>query len=293
MIWSQKRLSFLTRLLIFVNLASVGMLFAEEPPPTKAWPFFVFDNGVGRGRSTPPEQAAMVKKAGYDGISYNYTDNRELQERMTAFCEAGLPIYAICVPTYLDKPALYDPNLKESVRLLRGSNTILWLLIREGKYGEEDEKVVKLVKEIADMADEAGLRVALYPHAPDYIKTTADALRIVKLADRKNVGVTMNLCHELLAGKGNQIPETIRAAAPHLFLVSINGADKSGIRKRAILPLGEGDFDVLEVLRTLKEIDFSGPIGLQSYKIPGDEEDHLKRSMITWKKYLTALQEKK
>jgi sugar phosphate isomerase/epimerase len=291
MLPSQKKLSFLIELLIFTSMISIGVLRAEESSPPKTWPFFIFDNGVGRGKLTPPQQAAMVKKAGYDGISYNYTNNGDLQERMKAFKEANLPIYAIYVSTNLDKQDSYDPALKESIRMLRGSNTILWVMIRDGKRGEEDEKVVKLVREIADMADGAGLRVAIYPHVGNYTETTADALRIVKLVDRKNVGVTMNLCHELLAGKGDQIPNIIREAAQHLFLISINGADKSGIRKRAILPLGEGDYDVLEVLKTLKEVKYSGPIGLQSYKIPGNEEDHLKRSMATWKKYLAVLQE--
>ncbi|MCC6127375.1 MAG: sugar phosphate isomerase/epimerase [Pirellulales bacterium] len=278
---------------IFAALSSIGMLRAEESPPHKSWPFFVFDNGVGRGKLTPAEQAALVKKTGYDGISYNYTNDSDLTERMKAFKEAGLPIYAIYVSLYLDKPQQYDPNLKESIRLLRGSDTLLWLMVREGKRGEEDEKAVKLLREIADMAEEAGLRVAIYPHLGNYTETTADALRIVKLADRKNLGVTMNLCHELLTGNGAKIPEIIRTAAPHLFLVSINGADKSGIRKRAILPLGEGDYDVLAVLKTLKEVKYAGPIGLQSYKIPGDEVEHLKQSMTTWKKYLAALEEKK
>jgi sugar phosphate isomerase/epimerase len=286
---SQKRLAFLV-LLICANLASMAVLRAEDTKPQGPWPFFVFDNGVGRGKLTPAQQAALVKENGYDGISYNYTDNRELKERMKAFREAGLPIYAIYISSDLDKPEPYDPNLKESIRLLRGSDTILWLMVRGGQKGINDERAVKLIREIADLANEAGLRLAIYSHNGFYIETTADALRIVKRVDRKNVGVTMNLCHELLAKKGGQIPETIREAAPHLFLVSINGADKSGDRKRAILPLGEGDYDVLSALRTLREVKYSGPIGLQSYKIPGDEIEHLKQSMATWKKYLAALQ---
>jgi len=51
-------------------LALAGALSAALPAPE----FFVFDNGVGRGKWTPEEQAKTLKELGYDGISYNYTN---------------------------------------------------------------------------------------------------------------------------------------------------------------------------------------------------------------------------
>ena len=42
---------------------------AAEPSPP--WPFFAFDNGVGRNIWTPDVQAKTIKELGYDGIHYN------------------------------------------------------------------------------------------------------------------------------------------------------------------------------------------------------------------------------
>jgi hypothetical protein len=42
--------------------------------------------------------------------------------------------------------------------------------------------------------------------------------------------------------------------------------------------------DVGKFLRTLTELGYKGPIGLQCYGIGGDTREHLARSMEVWKK---------
>ena len=53
---------------------------------------------------------------------------------------------------------------------------------------------------------------------------------------------------------------------------------------RLIQTLDRGSFDVGRVLRTLKQLDYTGPIGLQCYAIPGDSRENLTRSMSAWRK---------
>ena len=80
---------------------------------------------------------------------------------------------------------------------------------------------------------------------------------------------------------------------PHLFVVSINGADRGDTNEmgwdRLIQTLDRGDFDVYKFLKTLKELGYTGPIGLQCYGIKGDERENLKRSMIAWRKLSARL----
>lgn len=63
---------------------------------------------------------------------------------------------------------------------------------------------------------------------------------------------------------------------PYLFLVSINGADEGNTHKigwdRLIQPLGEGNYDVLNVLRILKDLGYKNPITCEAGKnaIPGN-----------------------
>ena len=67
-------------------------------------------------------------------------------------------------------------------------------------------------------------------------------------------------------------------------MVTINGA-KVGSKTipELIQPLDRGDFDNRELLATLRDIGYRGPIGLQCFGIPGDAREHLQRSMNVWK----------
>jgi sugar phosphate isomerase/epimerase len=76
----------------------------------------------------------------------------------------------------------------------------------------------------------------------------------------------------------------LELALPHLFMVTINGADPQGKDwDRLIQPLDRGTFDMYGFLKTLKELGYTGPIGLQGYGVKGDPYENLKRSMEAWR----------
>jgi hypothetical protein len=79
----------------------------------------------------------------------------------------------------------------------------------------------------------------------------------------------------------------IEEAAPHLFCVSINGADSGG--GNAIQTLDKGSYDVRIVLQKLHAVGYKGPIGLQCYNIKGDPKTLLTGSMSAWKKLNASL----
>jgi sugar phosphate isomerase/epimerase len=250
------------------------------PRSVPVHPFFAFDNGVGRGQWSPAQQARALKELGYDGISYNETI--DLTNRLAASQAEGLKIFALYIHGFLDKPVRYEPGLTNAIRLLRGSDTMIWLTVREVR-GPHDPEAVKLVQEVADLAAEGGLRVALYPHKGFYVATTDDALRIRKGVARTNVGVTFNLSHEVMAGNAGRFEPILRACAPHLFLVSINGASPGTTIDETIKVLGEGTFDVRGFVDRLDQVGYRGPIGLQCFNLKGDPRENLKRSIATWR----------
>jgi sugar phosphate isomerase/epimerase len=251
-------------------------------------PFFAFDNGVGRGVWPPQRQAETVKSLGYDGIHYNYTNPKDFAAKSAACKAAGVPILAVYIYTFVGKPgAAYDPGIKEVIRSLKGSQTIVWMTLREGKRGQQDAEAAAVVREIAGLAAESGLKVSLYPHAGFYVATAEDAVRIAREVKLPNVGVTVNLCHELLAGNGPRLDEVIRTASPWLNLVSINGASPvpdKGPKAWDTLPLGSGTFDTEAFLRTLWNSGYRGPVGHQFYNVKGDDVDKLTRAIQAWKK---------
>ena len=220
---------------------AANVLVAAEPSTIN--PFFAFDNGTGRGKLAPKDQADMVHELGYAGIGY--TGAKGIPEMLQALDRHDLKMFSIYVNAKIGPNGpTYDPSLKEGIQALKGRDTIIWLTIT-GRAPDGDQQSAKVVNEIADLAAESGLKVALYPHTGFHVARTEDALRIVKLVNRPDVGVSVNLCHWLkLDDEKNMVP-LLRAAMPHLFLVSINGSDRGDTNKmgwdRLIQTLDQGD----------------------------------------------------
>jgi len=268
----------MTKLLILNMLVLAGVMSAAEPL------FFAFDNGVGRGNLTPAQQAEMLKELSYAGIGY--TGTTALGERQRAFDQAGLVITSLYVACKLGSPPTSDAGLLDALPLLKDRPTVVWLTVQgEG----DDAAAAAAVRLVAEPAAKLGVQVALYPHFGYRVATAEQALRIVETLALPNVGLTFNLCHELRAGNAARFPVILRAVAPHLRLVSINGAEHDGDWDRLIKPLGDGAFDVLGLLRDLQTIGYGGPIGLQCYNVPGEQRENLRRSLATWRAYQTAL----
>jgi sugar phosphate isomerase/epimerase len=252
-------------------------------------PFFAFDNGVGRQEWTPDQQAATLAELGFAGIGYTGFD--AMEARRAAFDAHQVRIFNLYVGCHLDQNPVYDPAYKEAIAALKGTDIDLWFTIQGGKRGENDDRALAVLREVADLAQSAGVRVALYPHYGFYVADLDDALRIAEKADRPNVGVTFNLCHELRAGHESRFDELLEKAAPRLFYVSINGADHEGDWDRLIQPLGRGAFDVFPVLQKLKAIGYAGPVGLQCYNVPGDVRANLSESLTAWEAYQVRLRD--
>jgi sugar phosphate isomerase/epimerase len=250
-------------------------------------PFFVLSNGVQCPKyPTPEAQARVLAELGYAGIAPSGV--KGVPEMLEALDKQGLELFALYVGANLDpnKPK-YDPGLPEVIRQLKGRKTVVWLYVRSGKLKPSsprgDPQAVAVVREIAEMAEGSGLRVALYPHTGFFIERVEDAVRVAKQVDRPNVGVTFNLCHWLKVDEPASMEQLMKLALPHLFLVTINGADSEGENwDRLIQPLDRGSFDVYGFLKALDALGYTGPVGLQCYAVPGDKYENLERSMGAW-----------
>jgi len=287
------------RALILALAATALPAVAGQQRAGSGNPFFALCHDTHDAKKrTAEQQAAMLKELGYDGCAHLWLQG--VPERLKTLDAHGLKLFQIYVRVNIapgKRP--YDPRLKEAVALLKGRDTILGLLVTGGKPSDPalDPRAVEVLREIADLAAEQGVRVALYPHANNWIERVEDALRVVRKADRKNLGVMLNLCHWLkVGGEEKGLEPLLKDAAPHLFVVTINGAD-AGLGRRGgwdklIQPLGSGTFDVYALLKTLRNLGYTGPIGLQCYGLRGDARDHLARSIAAWRKLSTPVAER-
>jgi len=228
----------------------------------------------------------MVKELGYAGIGC--TAGKGLAEMAEELDKNGLRLFTVYLGVNIDPDQQkYGPELREAITVLKGRNAMLWLFVTSNKHKpsspEGDARAVEVIREIADMAAENGVRVALYPHSGFWVERVEDAVRVTKKVNRKNVGVTFNLCHWLKVDEEKNMRALIKSAMPYLFVVTINGAD-SGAKdwKGLIQTLDRGSFDMNRFLRTLEDCGYTGPIGLQGYGIGGDAYENLKRSMNAW-----------
>jgi len=267
-------------------------LAAREAVPAKR-PFFPFcidwHDAKKRGFA---EQAVMLKELGYDGVGHIWLD--KVEERLATLDAAGLRLYQITMQVSLapDKPPYDKERFRQVLEAVKGRGVQFLLIMSGAKASDvtQDGRALTLVREMAEWAKPGGSELLLYPHTGDWIERVEDAVRVAKQVDRPNVGVMFNLCHWLRVSPDRDYRTRLAAAMPHLRAVSINGADERDDRagkpnwERYIQPLDSGTFDQAAFLKALRELGFSGPVGLQCFGIGGDVREHLARSLAAWKR---------
>ncbi len=265
-----------------MKLAFLRNLLAAALPAADA-PLYVFDNGTGRGELNVEQQTELARRTGYAGIFYS--GFKDLAQLVDAHKQRGMHMVGIYTGMNLNDPKpSYDPELPAAIRLLKGTGALITFTVN-GKAANADDITVPVVREVADMAAAAGLKVALYPHYGFHVARIEDALRIIEKANRPNLGLVFNLCHWLRSGDEANMAVRLKQALPHTLMVSINGADHEGDWNVLIQTLDRGSFDVRGFVHTVRSMGFRGPIGLQCYNVKGDREENLRRSMRAWRSF--------
>ena len=255
-------------------------------------PFFAMDTGTNRKKLSAAEQAQMLKELGYAGIGY--TGVNGIDEMLEELEKRDLKMFNTYLGVSIDPDGRkYDARLGEAIKRLKGKDVLLWLTVKSRQFkpssAEGDRYAVEVIREIADMAQQSGLKVALYPHVTSWVERVGDAVRVARKVNRENVGATFNLCHWLKVEGGKNMRPLMERAMPYLFVVTINGADSGDTSEmgwnRLIQPLDSGSFDTYKFVKTLKQLGYTGPVGLQHYGIKGDARENLKRSMNAWRQF--------
>jgi len=263
-------------------LVATAVCGAAEPA------FFAMDTGTrDAAHQTAESQVALVKELGFDGIGPIFTTPEALREMLAAVDRQQSKLFALYLQLDLDAATPVSPAIRDSISQLKGRDAILWLWVTTAAHQPSDPagdaRAVPVMREVADLAQQAGLRVALYPHSGVWVERVDDAVRLARQVERKNFGVTFNLCHWLMVD-GKDLDARLEEALPHLLVVTINGADTGGKDwGKLIQPLDSGTYDTAALLDKLKKTDYRGPVGLQHYGIQGDARANLQRSMNGWR----------
>jgi len=245
------------------------------------WPFYAFDNGL-RTVPTVEGKVKLLKDLGYVGIEY-HLNHKRLPEMLAALDKHGLTLNAVYSVPFLEDPP--DPGLPESVKRMKGRATRIELAIRSRRFKKPsdpagDPKGADLLKHVSDLCADTGPVVSVYPHTGFWTEKVEDGVRLARRIGRKNVGTNFNLVHWHWVKQARPLEEVLKEAAPHLASVTINNGRRD---KRTITPLDEGDYDLVGFMRLLKQVGYTGQVGLQCWSIKEKSEAHLARSIKRWR----------
>ena len=238
----------------------------------------------------PKLHVKLLKERGYGGIMLSLKDDPGRWKNLPAYLEAmkehGTRLTAIHARFYIED-GTYPQVIKDNLPLLKGTKVIL--IPSVGSRTKMDRKdpeavamAVKILREMSDDAKKYDLGgIAPYMHIGNWIETIEDNIRIAKAVNRRNVGVMFHLHHWQAVG-GREIAK-LRAdllnAKPYLLAVVIQGTDENKATHKI---LGEGTYDMVPLVKTLREIDYRGPLGTMGYTQSGDIPAKLTRAYTAW-----------
>ena len=265
--------------------------------------FFALHNII-RGDSTYntfDKQVELVKNAGFDGIEINQIESFDgMKSALDQFQFKGSYFY---VKLQLGDPI--DHRLENAIHKLKGTHTIIapYMLSDTKRFKpnspEGDSEAIRLLQLISTWSKKSGLQVAIYPHFGFYVERTDHALQLAQKVNRKNVGLSFNLCHWLATTsltERTHLKSHLKDLKPYLKMITISGANdiisqKKSIFDDYILPLGTGSFDTYDLLKYIvKTIKYKKPIGVQCYNIKGNKPQLIQNTMYVWNQYKTRLE---
>ncbi len=188
-------------------------------------------------------------------------------------------------------PAVVNPMLAK----LRALDASFWVVASITKSADTDPttktkgaKTEAFYHAIADLCQQAGVPLVLYPHAGCYLETAEEALvmrnRLAALG-HPEVKISIHLCHEVVLRNAPRLAEIVAAVKDHLALATINGTNATGSDWFAcIQTLDSGNYDPRLYLQALAAAGYSGPVEYQTYDLPDPRyDDHLARALVRWR----------
>jgi len=248
------------------------------------------------------EQVKLLRETGFDGASYSiWLDEKERRDNLRAFDEGGLKVFmfesgglnispqavSFLTPGCGSCP---DRRLLSAIRDLKGRDVIISSNFFGRKPAEPEgiEQAVRALRELGDVAAEAGARISIYNHDGHWPQSVPFNIEVVKKVNHPRVGFNFNVCHWVKDEGARDYAPLLRENAAKLFCVNICGSEIGAPWDKVnglVQPLDGGNFDNRALVALLAEIGYTGPVGLMCIGIRGDPREHLTRSMNVWKSW--------
>lgn len=281
--YSSKKVDLIAASMFIVVFLGTMMIsnfgFSQEISDTKdlfkqenliAWCIVPYDSA----NRTPAERIEMLKELNFSQYAYDWRHEHlpELREEISLAKGSNINITALWM--WIDKEwdtteKLSDDN-EALIKIIEASGikTQLWLGFNNNffDYDTEAEKIAKgaeMIRYIRERVAPFDMNIGLYNHG-DWFGEPDNQIKILKELNDPGIGLIYNFhhAHEQIA----DFPSLLRRMMPWLWTVNLNGMRKAGPK---IVTIGEGNQE-LSMLKTLKESDFKGSIGILGHI---EEED--------------------
>ena len=240
----------------------------------------------------------MLERLGYVGIGAGARSKAD-RKRMNEFYQWSdkkgddFNVAAAMMAHRFDKFGFSDADHRAAIDAMEGKDGTIWVWVRDAKPDGSvtDEKVESFIRGILDYAVSKGVKVILYPHYNTYFPTTEDALVLVEKINHPSLGVAINLCHELMSGKGSvaALKQTFEKAKGRISTVIISGSlielDRTSVgsmNDSTIRSLDDSPYDLRPFMQLIKTSGYQGPVGFINFRLK-DPEDYLKRTIERWR----------
>ncbi len=204
----------------------------------------------------------MLAKLDFRRFAYDWRAEHPptFEDELKALKSHQIELAAVWFPASLNDDARVILNAlkRHDVR------TQLWVTMGDPAPGTTDKgaklrAAIDALWPIVDAAGKQGCSVGLYNHG-GWFGQPENQVAIIEELNATNIGIVYNLHH------GHEhlyrFAELLKLMRPHLYAVNLNGMVRDGDQRgQKILQLGQGDTD-LEVLRTIVNSGYQGPIGI-------------------------------
>jgi len=148
-----------------------------------------------------------------------------------------------------------------------------------GKTGDEESTAaaINLMREFAQMAGDAGVKLAVKPHVGQAIYNAQTGLRLMNEVDEPAIGLNFDPSH---LARADEDPAQVaplwgeRIITSHFRDCPVRVPGPPGTPEQQIP--GRGALDLPAILAALKDIEYSGPLNLE---VIGGKEYSLPRAM--------------
>ena len=276
--------------LLIVGVACARILQAEPPENFKrenlvAWCIVPFDSK----KREPAERTAMLNRLGLKRCAYDWRKEHVagFETEIKEYKKRGVEFFAF----WSEHPKAFTLFQKHDLK------PQVWKIVRSPNGDTREQKVangVRMMLPLAEKTAKLGLKLGLYNHGgwggqPKNLIAVCEGLRE---AGHDHVGIVYNFHHAHfdIASFG----ENFSKMKPYLLCLNLNGMKdptKVDVKQTAhkIVPIGGGEFEK-EMIRTVINAGYEGPIGILGHIASEDVEVVLKRNLAGLEKLLSEVE---